>query len=531
MIQRLKPWYPFLFALIPILNVLTRNPGGSRLYDVAIVMGSALLLTAAVYLVVAQLFRGPAHRALVAPVVLAIVLLCYGKTALGSLSRQVAGAPPGLVLVILIAVLVLGIWWLARRPGALDRANTFFSLTGLLMFGWLGFRFVADLVHARSVVRHSALAQELARPIRSQTPAISSSGQRDVYLIVLDEYANAGVLRDQFQFDNRMFEDSLRHLGFTIPRSVHSNYVHTLLSLPSLLNFSHLTRLSAEVGARSTDATLPNYLLENNRTAAFFRRQGYRFLFFPSQWWPSTSRNRTADWQFDPWPGFNPGRAATRSDLRRSLLATTALAFLKRDDHWDADYIRRELSGLEQVPGRAEPTFTFAHIVSPHWPYVFTADCGVARQSSPSGRVGRKRAYTEQLRCLNGMVLHTVAAILQHSTVPPIILLQGDHGTNLLRYSDAKSAALVAPAQARERFGAFGAYYLPGDGSSLFADSVTIVNVLQRVLSHYFGAEVDPSPDELYLSLERTPYDFAKIDPTSFRALDSPARAGQSSVH
>jgi hypothetical protein len=327
-----------------------------------------------------------------------------------------------------------------------------------------------------------------------------------------------------------MFEDSLRHLGFTIPRSVHSNYVHTLLSLPSLLNFSHLTRLRTEVGARSTDATLPNYLLENNRTAAFFKRQGYRFLFFPSQWWPSTSRNRNADWQFDPWTGFNPGRAATRSDLRRSLLATTALAFLKRDDHWDADYIRRELRGLEQVPSRAEPTFTFAHIVNPHWPYVFTAECGVARQSSPSGSVGRKRAYTEQLRCLNGMVLHTVTAILQHSTVPPIILLQGDHGTNLLRYSDAKSATLVAPAQARERFGAFGAYYLPGDGGSLFADSVTIVNVLQRVLSHYFGAQIDPSPDELYLSLERTPYDFAKIDPISFRPVESPARADRSTV-
>jgi hypothetical protein len=310
-----------------------------------------------------------------------------------------------------------------------------------------------------------------------------------------------------------MFEDSLRQLGFTVPRLVRSNYVHTLLSLPSLLNFSHLTRLTAEVGSRSTDATLANYLLENNRTVSFLKQQGYRFLFFPSQWWPSTSHNRNADWEFEAWSGFKPGRDATRSDLRRSLIRTTALTFVKRDDHWDADYIRRTLSALEEVPKRPEPTFTFAHIVSPHWPYVFKADCRASRDMQVMGRAGRQRAYTEQLQCLNRLVLQTVSTILQRSSAPPVILLQGDHGTNLLRYSDASSAEAVTAAQAAERFGAFGAYYLPGGGRSLFADSVTIVNVLQRVLSYYNGAEVPAAPDNLYLSLERTPYDFVRVDP------------------
>ena len=77
----------------------------------------------------------------------------------------------------------------------------------------------------------------------------------------------------------------------------------------------------------------------------------------------------------------------------------------------------------------------------------------------------------------------------------------------------------VAPAQARERFGAFGAYYLPDGGGRLFSDSVTLVNVFQKVLSHYFGADIPPAPDDLYMSLERTPYDFAKLDPASMRPL------------
>ena len=516
MISRLKLWYPFLFAPLPLLNTFTRNPGGSRLDDAAVVVAAVLLACAAGYLVIAATLRGRVPRPLVPLILLVSILLFYGKSTIGSWTRQVNGVPSAVLLAALLLLLGLVIWWVARRPRILDQVNTFFSLTGLLMVGWLGGRLAADLMRGRSALRNSALVRELTQPL-SPNPGTAGRGasSRDIYLIVLDEYANSEILKEQFQYDNRRFEDSLRQLGFTIPAVVRSNYVHTLLSLPSLLNFSHLVRVAGEVGTGSTDATVPNYLVENNRTAAFLKQRGYRFVFFPSQWWPSTRHNRNADWEFNAWSGFNIAREASRSDLRRSLVRTTALAFVTRDDAWDADYIRRTLAALEKLPERAEPTFAFAHIVSPHWPYVFKADCRTSQRTQFSGRAGRQRAYAEQLQCLNRLVLHTVSTILQRSAVPPVILLQSDHGTNLLRYSDAKSAKAVTPAQARERFGAFGAYYLPGGGRRLFGDTVTVVNVLQKVLSHYHGIAVPPEPDDLYLSLERTPYDFAKVDPAT----------------
>jgi hypothetical protein len=454
---------------------------------------------------------------LVPVIVLIGISLIYGKAAVGQFARGLGGILSLAVLVGLAGLLVLAVWWLRRRPSAIDRVNTFFTLTGLLMVGWLGLQFAADQVRARRVVRNSELARQLAQPIpvRGASPTSGPVVKRDIYLIVLDEYANSAVLRELFHFDNRAFEDSLRRLGFTVPSVVRSNYVHTLLSLPSLLNFSHLTRIPAEVGEGSNDATLPNYLLEHNRTATFLRQQGYRYLFFPSQWWPSTSRSRTADWEFQAWHGFNLLRETTRSDLRRSLLSTTAFDFFEGDYRWDADHLQRTLRGLEQVPRVPEPTFAFAHVMSPHWPYVFQADCRVAPPVSLRGRATRQRAYTAQLLCLNRLVLHTVTAILRQSSPEPIIVLQGDHGTNLLRYSSAPSAQSVTPAQSRERFGAFGAYYMPAGGARLFADTVTMVNVFQKVLSHYFGAQVQPAADQLYLSLERTPYRFGSVDPAT----------------
>ena len=39
--------------------------------------------------------------------------------------------------------------------------------------------------------------------------------------------------------DNHVFLDSLRQLGFVVP-AVHSNYCHTFLSAPSMLNALHI---------------------------------------------------------------------------------------------------------------------------------------------------------------------------------------------------------------------------------------------------------------------------------------------------
>jgi hypothetical protein len=523
--------YPFLFAILPVLNILTQSPGGSDLGDSALVIAVLLASCAALYGLLIVANRGRWPKPVISLIVFLAVLAFYGWDLLPeSVHRVGRQAPAPLVAGIGVVVLLGiagGVWWLARRPAALNRVSTFLTITGALLVAVSCVRIVGAELRAQRVLRNSELARELSQPVGNRPAAGSaSSGGPDIYLIVLDEYANSAVLKEVFGFDNREFEDSLRHLGFTIPQLVRSNYVHTLLSIPSLLNFSHLTRLTAELGPRATDPTLPDYLVENNRTAAFLRERGYKFLFFPSQWWISTARNRNADWEFHPWTGFNLFREATRSDLRRFLVRSTLLDFVTRGNHaWDAEHVRRTLAELERVPERQEPTLAFAHILNPHSPYVFTADCrdlngnAAGTISSP-----KEHPYVGQIQCLNRMVLRLVGSLIQNSPEPPIILLQGDHGSNLLRYSSAESASAVSPAQARERFGAFGAYYLPRGGGRLFADTVTVVNVLRKVLNHYFDAGLPPAPDQLYMSLEHTPYNFVQVDPATLRPADSAIR-------
>jgi hypothetical protein len=520
MIGRFRLLYPFLFAILPVLLIVKRNPGASSSADAAWVALTVLMGCALVYLVAGLIFgRGRWTPAVALIILAAIVWFYWYDTLIGMAHRFWRGAPAPIIAATGLAVTVAVIRWVARRSRYLERATTFFTLTGVLLVAWFGFKIIRSKIAERQAISRSALVAELARPI----PAAAGRGpKRDIYLILLDEYANSGVQRDLFGFDNRVFEDSLRQLGFTIPRVMQSNYIHTTLSLPSLLNFAHLTRLSTELGQRSNDPTVPNYLLENNRIVAFLKSRGYKFLLFPSQWWISTQTNPNADWTFHAWHGFDLGREATRSDLRRSLVNTTMLGLLQKDYVHDADHVKRTMEALPLVPERPEPTFTFAHILTPHRPYAVYADCQPRKERFALGApwsTYRRQVYVEQVQCVNRQVLSVVTELLRRSTVPPIIVLQGDHGTPALRYDKAASARAVSPPQARERFSPFGAYYLPDGGGKAFADSVTLVNVFQKILSHYFGAEVPAAPDRLYFSMDETPYLFVEFDRSTYVPL------------
>jgi hypothetical protein len=500
--------YPFLLAFVPILYFAANDKGQFKLEALALMLGIALAGCGLVYALaaLATARRGPAA---LPPFVALLALAWFFSYPM--LARRLSGDAAHLPHVILItAALVLSaalLWWIRRRPRLLEGLGRFLTLMGALLVGWSTFQIGAGWLRGRRAIAHSALARELARPIEG--PASASQPRRDIYLIVLDEYANSDVLRERFGYDNRPFEDSLRALGFHVPRLVRSNYLHTLLSLPSMLNAAHLDGLEYELGPKSGDPALPNYLLEHNRVVPYLEARGYRYVFFPSQWWYSTRGSSLADAEFRPWSGFDLTRAMSAGELQRTVGGVSVLRYFDRDHLWEADHVRRTLEGLAAVPRSGGPVFAFAHILKPHEPYVFDRDCGILARQREADDVG---PYLEQLECINRMVLQTVREILRASEVPPIIILQGDHGTKLLHATGYARAGEVPPAAARERFGAFGAYYLPDGGAAAFGDTVTVVNVLGNVLRYYFGAHLPRAGDEQYLSPADFPYAFRKVD-------------------
>lgn len=510
------PLYPLLFAALPFVHVVAYNPGQSRLTTLALVVVALWGGFGLLYLIVDRVLKGRESASLTPLVVLAAVAWFYLNPLAQHLIERATGTsvsplvPLPLGLLLSAGFLLL----LGRRPRVRDGVNATLPLMGLLLIGWSLIRIGINEIRARHAIATSALVADLAAPVKAGRTTSTRLEKPDIYLIVLDEYANSGVQRELFGAANPEFEDSLRTLGFTIPKLLRSNYTQTTLSIPSLLNFAYLDGLTADVGRRSNDRSLPNYLLENNRVVRFLHTQGYRFVFFPSEWWRATDHNRHADREYRVEGGLSLRRALAASELQKLLWRFTLLGAVGSTHPVEAEYIKRTFDGIRLLDTGGIPTFVFAHLILPHGPYVLNARCE-SRVGPVEGNPDRR--YLAQVRCANALILDLVSTLLRRPGRPPIILLQGDHGTGMRGYNTARTAQLVTPPQARERFGAFGAYLLPGEGGQLFADTVTVVNVFRKVLSYCFAADLAPEPDHLYMSLEDSPFDFVEVDPLSLK--------------
>jgi hypothetical protein len=517
--------YPILFAATLVVAVAARSPGQYAADDLALVTGSAAVLAAVAFVlalgVVWLVERSDRSVPLASALaMLAVAWIFYYVPAQVALAALVGRLSRDAVLIPLGAIATIAaVAWLFRQSGArLGALTAFMTRFGVLLAVIAVANLALSQRRSLAAPRRSALARELARPLRiaALPPADRNTPQRDIYLIVLDERPNGRVMREVLRHDDSAFEDTLHALGFVIPREMQSNYTQTLLSLPSLLNATHLTQLTRDEDETSRSYVVPSYLTENNRAARFLKSLGYRYVLFPSAWFPATQDSPLADVVFDPWPEFSLATEARRTELRRAVVRSTMLRRWSRTMSSDRSFDLRFMDGLRRMPADSAPTFVLAHSVLSHHPYYLDASCRtlerpLAPKDVEDGQPVYRAARVAQLRCVDSLVVDVVTTLLRESRPEPVILVVGDHGTQYADPLHLQHPQSVSPAFVRERFGAFGAFHLPAGGDSALAGSVTLVNVMGHVLRYYFGADLPASTDDRYVSGVE-PYRFYRVD-------------------
>jgi hypothetical protein len=521
-------WYPLFFAASLVLGIAAGNPGQYRSSDLAVLLAAITLVTGlaitVVFLVVRALDRTDRAAPLAgALAMLAVAWLCYyfpAQLALSTVSHRLARDRVFAPLA-LLATLAAGAWLLRQSGPRLLGVSRYMTRFGLLLLAMVTVHVAVTQGRQPRVARRSALVGELAAPLpiaAGRSPS-RNSPPRDIYLIVLDGHANARVLEEVFGFDNSRFEDSLRTLGFLVPRDVRSNYVQTYLSVSSLLNFAHVTKLAEDAGPTSKDHSLPRFLVMHNRAARFLKERGYRYLLFPSAWWAATASSPLADAEFDSHPSFDLGHEARRTELRQAVLRSTLLRVALGADRTPTPMVKhflRSFEALGEIPADPAPTFSFAHVLLPHTPYLVDEQCRPLEHPIPDDQEAdtpvQRADYIGQVRCADRLVLQLVTTLLRRSTTPPVILVVGDHGSRFADVGFYGHPERVSTAFIRERFGAFGAFYLPAGGDSAFQQPVTLVNVLGNVLRYYLDVDLRPSANDMYVSGE-LPYRFYPVDP------------------
>ncbi len=531
--RRIPLVYPFFGAAFPLLALFAGNAGeGVRVADLALPLGLTFIITAIAWLVARLLTRDP-HRQAICALLWGLWFNLYGQ--LVALAERVS---PGtllgddrVLLPLSIAVTAICCRTVLRSTSALDQLSKSLNLLSCFLL------VIPCLTYLGAFgSRLSAADRASARWVPGPLPSVSSGQQPpyqpDVYYIILDAYTGSRSLRSNYRFDNSRFEDSLRSRGFFVPRASHSNYSNTFLALAAALNWEYLDSFKDKLGQRSSDRTLPYAMVEDSRVMRFFKAQGYRFVFFRTPY-GATAQNRFAD---EVLPGISHapqdsnGPPPSSHAFAAAWLATTpsqpligwacqlvdcsgdGLPFIPEPP----ELLRWKFGQLGRLAGQPGPKFVFAHLLLPHEPYVFRADCSTKPLHWPRriDAVEDRRLrteYVDQVRCVNNLVLTLVEGLLRDSAKPPVIILQADHGNGRFVFGRPPPVADISMEQLTERSDIFAAYYLPGGGKAELYDSISPINVFPAVLRHYFGASVPRLEDRSYYSSWANPYQFTRL--------------------
>ena len=331
---------------------------------------------------------------------------------------------------------------------------------------------------------------------------LDCSSTPDIYYIIMDAYGRADVLEGLYGLDNRQFLEYLRNKGFFVAGESHTNYTQTIFSIPAALNFSYI---DPPTGSQNDGQYFFKRINENTLMRAL-KRCGYRITVLHSGYYYSDhleadlrlSGNGILN-EFEGLLLAGSPAAVLANEFKLEPLEQSYAAHRQRvlDDF-------NQLKWAYQVPG---PKFVFAHIITPHPPFVFDASGGPI-QSGRGYSIGDgdefkgdleeyRSGYDGQVQFANRRLEEAIHSILAKSNTPPVIIIQGDHGPgSRLDWSSPEASCLW------ERASIFNAYYLPGGSEQLYP-SISPVNSFRVVLNTYFGTDLPLLPDRTYFTSHR----------------------------
>jgi hypothetical protein len=474
------PLYPILFSIFPVLSLAAHNISEISLDVILRPLFVSLLMGLILFGLMRFILRDW-YRAALAVLTVIFFFFIYGQVyniledvTFGNVSifRHRTLLPLyGILLVVLL-------YLIARR---LKQPRTFTL--------WLNLLSIYLLIYPVSKIVLNVLQQSSANRAvhESSSQIVTSANQPDIYYIILDAYGREDILSNLLGYDNSGFLNSLRQRGFYVADCSQSNYAYTEFSLPSSLNYDYIDHLNV-----SHDRNGRVALLKHGAVRSFLKANGYKVVAFPTGW--SFTEWKDADLYLD---FEHPVTALTEFE---SLILDTTVVRVAYDARSSKQVgaSRKDLrrlrilslfENIKKLPGIEGDLFVFAHIVAPHVPYSFEPNGEMPafkREGSTHQEIGT--AYINQVKFINREILNVLDALIMNSEVPPIIIVQGDHGPLpdlAVNYS--------------ERMPILNAYYLPGvQMDKILYPSISPVNSFRVVLNSYFEQSLPLLEDESY---------------------------------
>jgi hypothetical protein len=508
--------HPLLFALYPVLSLYLQNAQrlafSEAVGTILLVPGAAMLF----WLLAGILVKDRNKAAFIVSVFL-ILFFSYGH--IYNVSRSLSANFQSLLLLGECLAFGISVFFTATSASDFRVATKLLNIISVvLLAALLGSQLYLYSYVFRSDDKVNRYIEDWERQTRPEAlPANISSitgSLPDIYYIILDGYGREDVLDALYHLDNSDFLTALQDMGFYVAGQSVANYGQTALSLSSSLNFTYLDGLADAIGRENRNVLPLEAMIDGNRVFQHLRRLGYTVVTFASGF-PFTEIANTDRYYSPPW---------SLNAFQNELISTTPLPLLLNLTSQKTQYdLHRErinytLDHLADIAQLDAPTFTFAHILAPHPPFVFdaTGEPVLAAQQRPfsildgdipvEDRDEYVRQYRDQVTYISARVLAMVSDILSKSPVPPVIILQGDHGPgSTVDWQNIQNTDF------RERLSIFNAYYFPDRDYTALYPGISPVNTFRAVLNKYFGTHYELLKDKSYLSPLSQYYSFVDV--------------------
>ena len=497
-------YHPLLIAAYPVIALLAHNIEEIKVVVALRALVLSLLAGILLYAAIKALLKDREKAALLTTLLL-ILFFSYGQvynflklTPMGgiSLGRHRLLAP------LWLGAFVISILWIKRTTGSLQNWNQLLNLVAAvalaLPLAQIGL-FFGRVLTASNGSPVQVNISELHLP--------SSQPPPDVYYLILDAYARDDTLKAEFDLDTTPFLSQIESMGFYVARCAQSNYAQTQLSLASSLNMNYLQALDPNYSPGHTSRVGIEERIRHSAVRRAFESLGYKVVAFETgfkgtQWedanvYLSPSSDVFHSMQIAGGPnGFEVMLLRTSAGLLLADGVNVLPKFLQPDfdnpRKIHRDLILYDLEQLSELPTRPGPKFVFAHLVIPHPPYVF----------GPNGEftdtdIEYEHGYRDQVIYLNKRLLELLPQMIAASPTPPVIILQGDHGS--------------IGSKPNTRTTIFNAYFLPDGGAQALHDDISPVNTFRVVFNTYFGGNYNLLDDVSYYSVYTTPFEFTVI--------------------
>lgn len=285
----------------------------------------------------------------------------------------------------------------------------------------------------------------------------------DIYYIILDMYAREDTLRKLLDYDNSEFVDYLTDKGFYVADKSHSNYTTSYLSVSSSLNMAYESQGSAQLDKIKK--------IEDNTVSQLLGSVEYHYVYVSGGMPLSNMKKYAEVYSYSGVFGIEV------SNFAQGLCDTTMLSPLAR--YFGGLYgVNSILYAFDAIVGVSDikgPTFCYSHILCPHPPWLFNDDGPRESSMLYQTDIDTQLGYLDNLEFVNKKVMSLVDSLLSKPGIPPIIILQGDHG-------------LWWVEEYEQHFEILNAYYLPSKGSKLLYSTISPVNSFRLILNSCFDA-------------------------------------------